>query len=213
MSCWRPVSRVTDRRGLLVAIVVGLAAGGLALLGAGRPWATVEIAVPGVPSSTIETAGTSAVPWVGALTLVILAGALALVPTGGRVRRAIGVIVFLAAVGSAAGTLAAGSAIDDALREDLAESPASGGVDDEAVVASADHPAWRWLTLGGSAAGVLVGLLVTTQGHRWPTMGGRYEAPTPRRVDAAAPSDPSRSDGAEDADLWRALDEGRDPTA
>jgi uncharacterized membrane protein (TIGR02234 family) len=203
---------MSDRRGLVIAIVGGLAAGGLALLGASRPWARVEIAVPGVPSSTIQVSGSSAVPWVGALTLVILAGALAIVPTGGWLRRVVGVVVSLAALGAAIGTLTAGPAVDDALSEQLAESPASGGVDDAAIVAAADHPAWRWLTLGSSVAGIAVGLHVAGRGHRWATMGSRYDAPAARRrpesADVTAESEP-----AENADLWRALDEGRDPTA
>ncbi|MGH3486006.1 MAG: Trp biosynthesis-associated membrane protein, partial [Nocardioidaceae bacterium] len=182
-------------------------------LGASRTWARAEIAVPGVPSSTIEVSGTGAVPWVGALTLVILAGALAIVPTGGWLRRVVGAVIVLAAAGAAIGVLTAGPAIDDALSEELAESPASGGVDDAAIVAAADHPAWRWLSLGGSVAGIAVGLLVASRGHRWATMGSRYDAPAPRqRTDAAEPEQ-GASAPTDDADLWRALDEGHDPTA
>jgi uncharacterized membrane protein (TIGR02234 family) len=204
---------MSDRRGLVIAIVGGLAAGGLALLGASRPWARAEIAVPGVPSSTIEVSGTSAVPWVGALTLVILAGALAIVPTGGWLRRTVGAVIVLAAAGAAIGVLTAGPATDDALSEELAASPASGGVDDAAIVAAADHPAWRWLSLGGSVAGIAVGLLVTARGHRWATMGSRYDAPVSRQRTNAAEPEPEASAPTDDTDLWRALDEGRDPTA
>ena len=204
---------MSDRRGLVIAIVGGLAAGGLALLGVSRPWARVEIAVPGVPSSTIEVSGSSAVPWVGALTLVILAGALAFVPTGGWLRRTVGVIVCLAAAGAAIGTLTAGPAVDDALSDQLAESPASGGVDDVAIVAAADHPAWRWLTFGGSAVGIAVGVYVAARGHRWATMGSRYEAPAATRRRADPPEPAEEPEPTENADLWRALDEGRDPTA
>jgi|RhiMethySRZTD1v2_1073278.scaffolds.fasta_scaffold11052_6 uncharacterized membrane protein (TIGR02234 family) len=217
---------MSDRRALATAIVGGLAAGGLALFGVSQAWARVEIAVAGVPSSTIEVSGTSAVPWIGALTLVILAGALAIVPTGGWLRRAVGVIVGLAAAGAVIGTLTAGPAIDDALTEKLAQSPASGGVNDAAVVAAADHPAWRWLSLVGSAAGLAVGIYVAAQGQRWPTMGSRYDAPASRRREDAGgpePDQPDRPDQpadaaesekpAEKADLWRAMDEGRDPTA
>jgi uncharacterized membrane protein (TIGR02234 family) len=198
---------MTDRRGLIVALVGGLATGGLALLGVSRPWATVDIVASGVPRSTVDTAGTSAVPWVGALTLVVLAGALAIIPTGAAARRAIGAIVLLAAAGAAVGTLLAGPAIDDALAGDLAQSPASGGVDDQAMVDAADHPPWRWLTFGASVAGVAVGLLVVTRGQHWPTMGSRYDAPTRGGGSEAGP------EGSDDADLWKAMDEGRDPTA
>jgi uncharacterized membrane protein (TIGR02234 family) len=207
---------VTDQRPLVIAIVGGLAAGGLALLGVSLPWARLEITVRGVPSSTIEVSGSDAVPWVAALTMVILAGALAIVPTGGWLRRAVGVVVGLASAGAAIGTLTAGSAIDDALSEQLAESPASGGVDDAAMVAAADHPAWRWLTLGGSVAGLAAGVYVTARGHRWATMGSRYDAPAGRRRGPEAEPDDvttEETESTENADLWRALDEGRDPTA
>jgi uncharacterized membrane protein (TIGR02234 family) len=204
---------MSDRRGLVVGLLGGLAAGGLALLGASQPWARVEIAVAGVPRSTIETAGTSAVPWVGALALVILAGALAIIPTGGVLRRIVGVVVLLAALAAAIGTLTAGSAIDDALAEDVAESPASGGVDDAAVVAAADRPAWRWLCLGGSLMGVAAGALVASQGQRWPTMGSRYDAPSGRSSGQPSGRPTASTDDQDDADLWKAMDEGRDPTA
>jgi uncharacterized membrane protein (TIGR02234 family) len=200
---------VADRRGLLVALLGCLAAGGLALLGASRPWARVEIAAAGVPRSTVETVGTSAVPWVGALSLVMLAGGLAVIPTAGRIRRAVGAVVVLAAAGTAAGALTAGSAVDDALREDLAQSPVSGAVDDEAIVDGADRPAWRWLSLGAGVAGIAAGALVVRHGRRWPAMGSRYDAPARRRDGDAT----TRDGEPEDADLWRAMDEGRDPTA
>jgi uncharacterized membrane protein (TIGR02234 family) len=199
---------MADRRGLIVALVGGLAAGGLALLGANRPWATVEIVAAGVPRSTVETVGTSAVPWVGALTLVVLAGVLAVIPTGAAARRVIGVLVLLAAVGAAIGTLFAGPAIDDALAGDLAQSPASGGVDDQVMVDAADHPPWRWLTLGASVASAGVGLLLVMRGQRWPTMGSRYDPPT-----RGGKSDGAGSEGSDEAGLWKAMDEGRDPTA
>lgn len=200
---------MADRRGLFVALLGGLAAGGLALLGTSRPWARAEIVAAGVPNSTVETAGSSAVPWVGALALVVIAGTLAVIPTGGWARRAVGLVVALAAAGVAVGALAAGTAVDDELREDLAQSPASGGVDDEAVADAADRPAWRWLSVGAGTAGVAVGVLVVGRGHRWPTMGSRYEAPAGRRGGAEA----GEEHEPEGADLWRAMDEGRDPTA
>jgi hypothetical protein len=52
-----------------------------------------------------------------------------------------------------------------------------------------------------AAAGALLaltGALVGARGARWPALGARYDAP------AGPPSD---------ADLWRAMDRGEDPTA
>ena len=61
-----------------------------------------------------------------------------------------------------------------------------------------------WPVLTSLALLVAAGLggLTARAGHRWPTMGRRYEAPV-----AAAPQAPTT-----DADIWKALDEGRDPT-
>jgi uncharacterized membrane protein (TIGR02234 family) len=43
----------------------------------------------------------------------------------------------------------------------------------------------------------------------WPEMGSRYDAPTGRDRTDPARTDPARM---EDLDLWRAIDQGRDPT-
>jgi uncharacterized membrane protein (TIGR02234 family) len=41
----------------------------------------------------------------------------------------------------------------------------------------------------------------------WPEMGGRYDAPVGPEPPAKAPEEQ------ENLDLWKAMDEGRDPTA
>ena len=46
-------------------------------------------------------------------------------------------------------------------------------------------------------------MLTARFGRTWPTMGARYDPPPVR---------PSSRVAHEDADMWKALDEGRDPT-
>ena len=73
---------------------------------------------------------------------------------------------------------------------------------------------WFWL----AAVAALVVLASTVLALRlvrtWPEMGSRYDAPTGARAgsDADAPAGPAERP-TENIDIWKALDEGRDPTA
>ncbi len=195
-------------RGLAVAVLGGLAGGGLALLGASRPWARVDVAVEGVPTVVVEVLGTDAVPTVGAAALVVLTGSLALLPTSGPLRRLVAALVALAAVAVLLGTLTASAALSDALARDLLATASTDSGDASALAASAEGTWWRWLTLIGGLLALTVGTWAVLLGHTWAVMGSRYDAPEAARGRSA----PGRQGTNEDADLWRALDDGRDPT-
>ena len=48
----------------------------------------------------------------------------------------------------------------------------------------------------------------------WPEMGSRYDAPTGARgSDSTGPAEARTDHPTENIDIWKALDEGRDPTA
>lgn len=191
--------------GLGLAVLGGLAGGGLALLGAARPWARAEVVVEGVPTVAVQVFGTDAVPTVGAAALVVVTGSLALLPAGGWPRRLVGALVTLAALGVLLGTLTAGPAVSDALARDLLATASTDGAEVAALAESAERTGWRWVSLTGGLLGLAVGTWSVLRGHTWAVMGSRYDAPVP-----ASPRRGSR--GAEDTDLWRALDDGRDPT-
>jgi hypothetical protein len=53
---------------------------------------------------------------------------------------------------------------------------------------------------------LLAGLAAIAKGPDWPAMGSRYEPPS----SAQAATEAERET---DTDAWRAIDEGRDPTA
>ncbi len=70
---------------------------------------------------------------------------------------------------------------------------------------------WPWLAGLGALASLVTTVLAVRWAPGWPEMGSRYDAPTAGGGAAAAdlvdPADRSS------LDLWKAMDEGRDPTS
>ena len=207
-----PVSQVgmTPRRQLTLAVAACAAAAGVALYAASRTWLVEVVARPEpLPALTTGRTGGSLVPLLPALALVALAGAGGLLATRRTAR--IAVAVLIASVGLSIPAILFG----------LLSRPgvAVGWV----VVAMAAGPA---------VAGV--GLLAARRGGSWPTMGSRYEvrgsvedcADIPSEIDwrqvkggpggrgqlADRTEEISRTGRGGAADLWDALDRGKDPT-
>ncbi|MEZ5095153.1 MAG: Trp biosynthesis-associated membrane protein [Nocardioides sp.] len=131
-----------------------------------------------------------------ALSLVLLACWGVLLVTHGRVR------TLVAGLGAVAATAALALAVLDArhLRADLADAASSQG----RTPGEIGFTPWFWLALVAGATARALALVATRQARRWPAMGSRYDAPgTPARP----------ATGAGLVDLWRAQDEGADPTA
>lgn len=195
-------------RSLAVAVMGGLGAGGLAFWGVSRSWARVDVAATGLPRTVVETLGTSVVPAVGALALVVVTGSLALLPTGGRVRQGVAALVTLASLGVVLGCALAGGAIGDQVLADVSANAVAAGTDAGVLAAGAEHPPWRWVTLAGGLAGMAVGAWAWARSASWAVMGSRYETPAPTAA-ARADRDPAELP---ETDMWRALDRGDDPT-
>ena len=65
---------------------------------------------------------------------------------------------------------------------------------------------WYWATLVGGVLALVAFAAALRLAPGWPAMGTRYDAPATRAAqEEAAP--------ASEQDMWRALDDGRDPTA
>ncbi|WP_024877216.1 Trp biosynthesis-associated membrane protein [Saccharomonospora piscinae] len=143
--------------------------------------------------------GGDLVPWPGPLALLALAAVAAALALRGVARRLLGVVLAAAAVwvtvlvlgGSAYEAYEAAPAVRAPGYDTLPGSPSRTWWGPAAALASA--------ALLASA-----GVLLAWRGHRMPRMGAKYSAPGDERRRAAAP-DP-------DADLWKALSEGKDPT-
>ena len=200
-----------DRRSYGIAVIAGIAAGAVMIWAASRTWASVEVAPSGMTSDDVGVTGSTALPVVGAMAFVVMAGSIAVIASGGWLRRAVGVVIVLAAGSALVASVIAGSAIDDALHEAVVSSTSMTGGEQQAdgYVAAADNSIWRWIAAASSAIAVAVGCLVVAYAPRWPRMGKRYEAPG-ARTPVADTTEPEDRDV---ADLWKALDEGDDPTA
>lgn len=184
-------------RSFVPALVVGLGGATLAAVAAGQDWATARGENAGV-EVTASVAGSDTAPLALALALVALAAWGALLVLRGRVRQAVAVLGVLAAAGVVATVV---ERFDGAQDDALAAVAARGTTED---VAAAALTGWYWAA-GAGALLALVGLVVAVLRSRsWPAMGSRYDAPGTRRERPAETTE---------QDLWRALDEGHDPTA
>ena len=148
------------------------------------------------------------VPW-ALLSLAAVAGVLA---TSGWGRRAVGVVTAVAGLWALVRALTglaapAADALPDALPDAARESGRLAGV--AVGVAGPVLAALGALLLAG--AGVLVALVAP----RLPRLGARYDAPTGAPASPSSPGTRGRpARGADpDAELWKALDAGEDPTA
>ncbi len=190
-----------NSRRLYVPSVLGtLAIGGLAFLAASRTWAAATIQAKGLPPAALKVSGSDAVPLVPALALVVVAAALAVLAASARVRRVVGVLVIVVAVIAIVAILRASGAIDAAVVSAVHDSPAFIGSN---MPRDVSHGAWRWIALLAFAFAAVIGSVIARFGADWPTMGRKYEAPTAHTIGAEDESE---------SDIWKALDEGRDPT-
>jgi uncharacterized membrane protein (TIGR02234 family) len=91
------------------------------------------------------------------------------------------------------------SSLEDAVDRAVKESPAYTGSADPGFTASA----WKYVTAFAFVLAALFGGVTARFGATWPTMSSRYDAPAARPAVTAPETD---------AEMWKALDEGRDPT-
>lgn len=181
------------RRTFGPVVLAGLASAGLAAVAGNQPWA-----VPDSGPALVSSADAGKVPLAGALALVVLASWGVLLVTRGVVRRGVAVIALLAALGLVAVTVSGIGSAPDAVRAALAQLASSEGV-------GVHRTAWPWVALACALVAVVACGAAGLLAGSWPEMGARYDAPgpAPQRLDTA---------DASGIDLWRALDEGRDPT-
>ncbi len=170
-------------------VLAGGVTAALTAVASAKPWfgLSSDRPVTGVPESQTRID----MPLALALALVVLAGWGALLVSRGMVRRVCATVALAAAVGVIACAVTAPFVLPDDLRRGLPDSPVEPGV---------DPTGWFVAALVGSVLSALVLLAAWRRAPSWPTMGSRYDAPA------------SRSAQPDETDLWKALDEGRDPT-
>ena len=173
-------------------LLLGLGAAGVATVGAGRTWAEATTTAQG--ERTAAAAGTDVAAGALPLALVALAawGAVLVLRSTGR--RVVAVIGLLAVAGAAASVV---------LQAGDAEAVAGrmlGGASDVTTTSTS----WPVVTVVACLVAAAAFVVAVLYAPRWPEMSARYDAPADRAQDEESMSD---------ADLWRALDEGHDPTA
>lgn len=187
-------------RGYGQTLVVGLLAATAVTVAVSRPWISATANVDGLPTLTATVSGADVAPVAGALGVVLLAAFGAVVATRGRVRRALGVLIVAAGATVLVAAVAPGGS-SDLVQSGLSAKGWSGGA------YATDTVLWRWVAEAGAGTCILAGAMVVRFGHRWATMGSRYDAPAAPGV----PADAAHGDLSE-AELWQAIDRGHDPT-
>jgi uncharacterized membrane protein (TIGR02234 family) len=180
--------------------LLGLAAGTLAVVAGHGDWVRFHGSSQGEGSVlTLTGQGDAGAPLAGALALVLLACWGVVLVTRGRVRRGVTALGLVTALGMAVTAVLGYRSAADGLRDQLAQ-------------AGVSHPSvgpapWYWAYVVGAVLSVAAAAAAVRNVPSWPEMGSRYDAPG----SAPAPVDQKTVDQTP-VDLWRALDEGRDPT-
>ncbi len=191
---------MTPKRLYGPTVLAGLAIGGLAYFAAGRVWGTALVLADGLPSDKVSVTGSEAVPVLSALALVVVAGSIAVLAASLRIRKVVGLIICAAGLIGAVLAFGHGKQLADAFEAAVEKSPAFTGDNFPDAYATS---AWPLVTALTFVLATLLGVVVVAFGSHWPTMGRKYEAPV-----AKAENDEIE----DDSDLWKALDQGDDPT-
>ncbi|WP_067439354.1 Trp biosynthesis-associated membrane protein [Nocardioides jensenii] len=184
-------------------LLLGLVGAALAAVGGNKAWYAVPDAAANIdaPVSTSDQFALD-MPLAGALALVLLAAWGVLLVTRGWVRRAVAGLALISSLGLALTYVQAVRTLPDDLADKLADS----GTSQSTSSLDAGFTGWFW----AAGAGIVISVVATALALRWvpswPTMGSKYDAPSSSRT---GPVDVER---ANDGELWKAIDEGHDPT-
>lgn len=195
------------RRTFGPVVLLGLATAGLSAVAGTRELVVADVTSgssssgsTAMASTLVIEAGGGQAPLAGALALVLLACWGVLLVTRGRVRRAVTWLALVVALGLVATVVTAGFTLESQFRDALAD----------LTVTDVDltWSPWFWVAVVLSALAVVPALAGVRLVGTWPEMGSKYDAPADRAATPLA-DDP---DADESQALWKAIDEGHDPT-
>jgi uncharacterized membrane protein (TIGR02234 family) len=187
------------RGGFGPTLLSGLGGAVLGAVAGTQRWATARGDAAGV-DVTGSVDGSTSAPLVVALALVALAAWGVVLVVRGRARRLVAGVGALAAAGMLVATVVAlGRTQDDAVDAAIAR-----GATGDAFASSLTG--WYYATLVGGGLTLLAFAVAVLRSPGWPAMGSRYDAPSARPAVAVDAETGEK-------ELWRALDEGHDPTA
>lgn len=177
--------------GPVVAVGLGLSA--LLAVASAKPWYALT-GDGGLPPGMPDTESQADSPLALSLALVVLAGWGALLVTRGRARRSVAAVALVAGLGVIAAVVAAPFTLPGQVREQVALTDLGVG-----------PTAWYVVAAIASVGTVLTLLAAWRLVPTWPEMGSRYDAPGGSASAEDVDADDPRA-------LWKALDEGEDPT-
>jgi MFS family permease len=181
------------RRTFGPAVLVGVVAGIVVAMAGSEPWFVPEGEAGGDEAGLLVaytyTQDVGVVTAASALALAWLACWGVLLVTRGRVRRPVAVLGTLTATGSVITVIASYFTMPDDVRAQF----------EELSIAPPDvkTTGWFWIGAVASVLGLVAWVVAVRWVRAWPEMGRRYDTP--------ADSPPE--------DLWKALDQGHDPTS
>ena len=176
---------------------LGLASGILTAVASSHEWLAYDRPDPRVLDPVIPGGDFGQMPLAEALSLVVLACWGVVLVTRGRVRRVVTVLAVLAAVGVVVVVVYARFALPDQRLEPMALGASTAGL---------RWTAWYWVAAASAVISVAATTLAVRWVGHWPEMGRRYDAPGATRGSVTTAEEPSS------LDLWKSIDEGRDPT-
>lgn len=195
---------VRDRRRTFGPVVLaGLASAVLVAVAANQPWVTgsaggIDTSGDDDLTSVLRLDAVQQSPLAAALALLVLACWGVLLVTRGLFRRGVAVLAVLTALALVVTTVLARGSLQDSLGEALRQAAA-------AESAEVSTTWWWWAALAGSILTVVASCAAVALVPAWPEMGTRYDAPGQGGRPVREPET--------NLDIWKALDEGQDPTA
>jgi uncharacterized membrane protein (TIGR02234 family) len=192
-----------EPRATLVPVVgLGLAAGTLAAVAGAQPW-VVDTTLPAGSDPLGLVADAGEMPLALALSLVVLACWGVLLVTRGMVRRVVAVLALLVSIGLVVTVVVGLFTLPDQVLESFPE-----GTRRTTDVNPTQETVWVWTAAVGALLSVVTTALAVRWVGHWPEMGSRYDAPG----GSGASGSEAPPEDASSLDLWKSIDEGRDPT-
>ena len=185
------------RRSFGPVVLLGLASGGLGAVAGSKSWVSASAAESFPGGVQMAVATVSSMPLAAALSLVVLACWGVILVTRGRVRRLVALLGAVAALGLLITTVVAFWTLPEQFRAAIQPYIGDGDTD-------TDFTAWYAAALVAAVASVVSTLAAVRCLPSWPEMGSRYDAPSGHPTTEVEPEG--------NLELWKALDEGHDPT-
>jgi uncharacterized membrane protein (TIGR02234 family) len=192
-----------SRGGFGPVVLIGVASAALLTVAAGRTWATAT-PEPGA-SGPLEGMADAAVTGADVAPLALPLGLVALAAWGAvlvlrrRGRRMVSILGLLATLAAAVTAAMLAHTAPDVAQRELGD-----------VSAELATTVWPFVTIAAAAVGALAFVIAWRASPDWPEMSSRYDAPS--GADAAGDADAPAGGPDDTRSLWKALDEGRDPT-